>query len=36
MNNIDKFIKEMSLIFTNTLTRYDFCQVGFNLVLNLF
>ena len=31
MKNIDNFIKEMSLIFTNTLTRYDFCQVRFNL-----
>lgn len=31
MSEIDKFIKEMNLVFTNTLTRYDFCQVGFNL-----
>ena len=31
MNNIDKFIKEMSLIFTNTLTSDDFCCIGFNL-----
>ena len=30
MNNIDKFIKEMSLIFTNTLNRDDFFTVGFN------
>ena len=31
MNNIDKFIKEMSLIFTNTLTSDDFCYIGFDL-----
>ena len=31
MNNIDIFIKEMSLIFTNTLTSDDFCCIGFNL-----
>lgn len=31
MNNIDKFIKEMSLIFTNTLTSDDFGYIGFDL-----
>ena len=31
MNELDKFIKEMNLVFTNTLTRDDFCVVDFDL-----
>ncbi len=31
MNELDKFIKEMNLVFTNTLTSDDFCVVGFDL-----
>ena len=31
MNELDKFIKEINLIFTNTIQSIDFCRVGFDL-----
>ena len=31
MNELDKFIKEINLVFTNTIQAIDFCRVGFDL-----
>lgn len=31
MNDLDNFIKEINLVFTNTIDKYEFCRVGFNI-----
>lgn len=31
MNELDRFIKEINLVFTNTIQAIDFCRVGFDL-----
>ena len=31
MNELDRFIKDVNLVFTNTISRIDFCRVDFDI-----